>query len=64
MRSSIPTAQVILRADTFWRLATGNVPRQQAIEQSIPRVTSASPVTYSKSFPSFDEEISAAAASL
>ena len=64
MRSSIPTAQVILRADTFWILATGNVPRQQAVEQSRPRVTSASPVTYSKSFPSFDEEISAAAASL
>jgi uncharacterized protein (TIGR03083 family) len=32
--SSSPTAQVILPADAFWRLATGNVPRQQAVEQS------------------------------
>jgi uncharacterized protein (TIGR03083 family) len=36
-RSSSPTAQVILPADTFWRLATGSVPRPQAIERS--RVT-------------------------
>jgi uncharacterized protein (TIGR03083 family) len=33
-RSSIPTAQVILPADTFWRLATGSVPRQQAVARS------------------------------
>jgi hypothetical protein len=33
-RSSIPTAQVILPADTFWRLASGSVPRQQAVERS------------------------------
>jgi uncharacterized protein (TIGR03083 family) len=33
-RSLIPTAQVIVPADAFWRLATGNVPRLQAVEQS------------------------------
>jgi hypothetical protein len=33
-RSSISTAQVILPADTFWRLASGSVPRQQAVERS------------------------------
>jgi hypothetical protein len=33
-RSSIPTAQVILPADTFWRLASGSVSRQQAVERS------------------------------
>ena len=33
-RSSVPAAQVILPADTFWRLATGSVPRQQAVEHS------------------------------
>ena len=33
-RSSIPPAQVSLPADTFWRLATGSVPRQQAVAQS------------------------------
>jgi len=31
---SIPTAQVILPADTFWRLASGSVVRQQAVERS------------------------------
>jgi hypothetical protein len=36
-RASIPKAQVILPADTFWRLATGSVPRQQAAGRS--RVT-------------------------
>jgi hypothetical protein len=33
-RSSIPTAQVILPADTFWRLASGSVSQQQAVERS------------------------------
>jgi uncharacterized protein (TIGR03083 family) len=33
-RSSVPAAQVILPADTFWRLASGSVPRQQAVERS------------------------------
>jgi uncharacterized protein (TIGR03083 family) len=33
-RSLTPTAQVILPADTFWRLATGNISREQAVEQS------------------------------
>lgn len=33
-RSLTPTGQVILPADTFWRLATGNIPREQAVEQS------------------------------
>jgi hypothetical protein len=34
IRSLIPTARVIVPADAFWRLATGNVPRLQAVEQS------------------------------
>jgi hypothetical protein len=33
-QSLIPTAQVFLPADIFWRLATGSVPRQQAVERS------------------------------
>ena len=31
---SSPTAQVMLPTDTFWRLASGSVPRWQAIDQS------------------------------
>jgi uncharacterized protein (TIGR03083 family) len=31
---SLARAQVILPADTFWRLATGSLPRQQAVERS------------------------------
>jgi hypothetical protein len=63
-RSSIPTAQVILPADTFWRLATGSVPRQQAVEQS--RLTGDQHLAahMSRWCPLFDEQISASIALL